>query len=526
MPSIWFPYEQETPKSVGTAAKHKKTSDVKKKDVNPFINYSHPSEAKAYRIAIRSHVTGVQHQQKRAALAAKRNGDQIRPQHALLGKDKNSLVRKDDDEDIADSEASQTPSGSSTGSINTNASSLSLHSSRSSSQDSLEKAGGMVVPGRLAVAQHDPFDPYIAAADWSDNISGLLDHYLGNACDFLRSTGLSREAAVLRSNLVIPDMYIDSFLFNALITLTTTKIGVTETSMGSIQLIAWLRSNFLIMIRTAISKGGEDPRTLAVGLALLIGWETEFGDTENCLVHSRALPALLSAEHEKSGSNLFSYPDRNDQSLFRGGARLTPGFEFYITQNLLPPRLLFLVGSLNYFQPNAPGARRWMRELWASIGGCLPEEDVARSNFKQRELRSRISQLVRQAGYMLGSLMRYTANEPAAAQPLTEGINGLWTATLKNDWNSLIGTVYDEILLWCICVYCTTAEKRADEHMDAIDRILARLDLRNLPQFLSLMARYSCPSCIGYRLRQLWDDLDQRRVSREQVQTLKLHPGP
>ena len=97
---------------------------------------------------------------------------------------------------------------------------------------------------------------------------------LRNACDFLRNTGFSREAGVLRSNLVIPDMYIDSFLFNALITLTTTKIGVTQTSMGSTQLIAWLRNNFLIMIRTAISKGGEDPRTLAIGLALLIDWET------------------------------------------------------------------------------------------------------------------------------------------------------------------------------------------------------------------------------------------------------------
>lgn len=259
---------------------------------------------------------------------------------------------------------------------------------------------------------------------------------------------------------------------------------------------------------------------------LATNYQQEFGDTETCLVHSRALPALLSAERDKSGSTLFSYPDRNDRSLFRRGARLTPGFEFYGTQNLLPPRLLFLVGSLNYFQPNAPGARRWMRELWASIGGCLPEEDTARSNFKQRELRSRVSQLVRHAGYMLGSLMRHTANEPAAAQPLTEGINGLWTATLNNDWTSLIGTIYDEILLWCLCVYCTTAEKRAEEHMDAIERMLLGLDLRNLAQLLSLMARYSCPNCIHYRLRQLWDDFDQRRVSMGQVKTLKLHPGP
>lgn len=73
--------------------------------------------------------------------------------------------------------------------------------------------------------------------------------------------------------MVLPELYIDSFLFNALITLTTTRIGVTKAKAHSVQLNTWLRNNFYIMIRTAIEKGGENPKLLAIGLALLIGWE-------------------------------------------------------------------------------------------------------------------------------------------------------------------------------------------------------------------------------------------------------------
>ncbi|EME82502.1 uncharacterized protein MYCFIDRAFT_176049 [Pseudocercospora fijiensis CIRAD86] len=53
----------------------------------------------------------------------------------------------------------------------------------------------------------------------------------------------------------------------------TIKIGVTEASMRSTHLIAWLRTGLFIMIRTAISKGAEELKPLAIVLTLMIGWE-------------------------------------------------------------------------------------------------------------------------------------------------------------------------------------------------------------------------------------------------------------
>lgn len=192
---------------------------------------------------------------------------------------------------------------------------------------------------------------------------------------------------------------------------------------------------------------------------------------------------------------------------------MSPGFEFYANQDLLPRRLLFLISSLHYFDPMAPGARRWMRELWASIGACVPTESTAKSNLQQRELRSRVAQLVRQAGYMLGSLMRYSANEPPAAQSLTDGLIASYNATLGNDWDSVIGTIYDEIVLWSICLFCATSNVRTEEHILALKKLLKFLDITKLGQLFSLFERYLSPPCIHIRLTNLWIELQNSEVS-------------
>lgn len=236
--------------------------------------------------------------------------------------------------------------------------------------------------------------------------------------------------------------------------------------------------------------------------------EQDIGDPDTCEVHLKALPSVINAKPTPIGSgNTLAYGRETQPTVFRCGSRIPPGFEFYRSQDLLPPSLMFHVGSLIYFDATAPGSSLWMRELWSSIGACAPIEEIASKAVRERTLSSQIAQLVRQAGIMIGSYIRLSAGERPVAQPLLTGIQALWHSTLSKEWRPLIGTVYDEILLWSLCVFCTTSGYRDWYHMDAISRLLSKLDVRTLNGLTALLGRYLCPDCLHGPLAELWTQL-------------------
>lgn len=212
---------------------------------------------------------------------------------------------------------------------------------------------------------------------------------------------------------------------------------------------------------------------------------------------------MKSNSSPNSRDNPLAYRGRESGTGFRGGSTIPSGFEFYRSQNLLPASLMFHVGSLGYWDASAPGASRWMRELWSSIGACAPVESKAQSAVAQGTVDARIAQLVRQAGIMLGSLMRSSAGERPVAQPQVTGIKAQWHSMLATDWDSLTGTVFDAILLWCMCVFCTTSGYHNDQQLKGISRLLTRLDIRTVDDLSALLATFFWPTCVHQPLLDL-----------------------
>lgn len=219
----------------------------------------------------------------------------------------------------------------------------------------------------------------------------------------------------------------------------------------------------------------------------------------------KALPTILDTDSNVNRREpLFTYSGREcGNRAFRGGSSIPSGFEFYRAQNLLPSSLMFHVGSLVYWDASAPGSSRWMRELWSSIGACAPAGSRAQSAVAQGTVDARIAQLVRQAAIMLGSLMRSSAGERPVAQPQVTGIQAQWHSMLSTDWDSLMGTVFDEILLWSMCVFCTTSGYHNDPQLRGIARLLARLDIRTLNDLSALLATFLWPPCVHQPLLDL-----------------------
>lgn len=139
-------------------------------------------------------------------------------------------------------------------------------------------------------------------------------------------------------------------------------------------------------------------------------------------------------------------------------------------------------------------------------------QETASKAISERTLSSRISQLVRQAGIMIGSFMRLSAGEQPVAQPLRTGIQALWHATLSTELESMIGTVYDGILLWCLCVFCTTSGYRDKYHLEAISKLLVKLDVRSLRGLIALLQTFLCPNCLYGPLAELWRRRGERKM--------------
>lgn len=297
---------------------------------------------------------------------------------------------------------------------------------------------------------------------------------------------MSNVAQALHGRLVKPQIYLNGLLFNAVTSLAVTSVPAFDEHPQSDPMILWLRTNFLMALQTAMRDPSYDPNALAIGIALLIAWELvgapvkrllillltivfaiqDVGNPYLCQLHLRALPTIVDADPVSKALTLpdSMYREQGIGKVFRGGRRIPSGFEFYRSQNLLPASLMFHVGSLVYWDQSAPGASYWMRQLWSCIAACAPVAEDARSALAQQSTGLRVAQLVRQAGIMLGSFMRAHAGELPVAQSQLTGIQAQWHSTnLCNDWSSMIGTVFDRILLWCLCVFCVTSGKKIEQ---------------------------------------------------------------
>lgn len=89
----------------------------------------------------------------------------------------------------------------------------------------------------------------------------------------ITSQGMPKVARALDSRMIKPHLYLDGFLFNTLLTLTTTSVPVANEQRRHETMVTWLRTNLLITIRAAVESRSYDPRALAICIALLIGWE-------------------------------------------------------------------------------------------------------------------------------------------------------------------------------------------------------------------------------------------------------------
>lgn len=292
-----------------------------------------------------------------------------------------------------------------------------------------------------------------------------------------------------------------------------------------------LRHNALQSINQAISsaQGGLlDPAVIGA-IALLAGWELEFGAAQAYDTHMAALKAIVTRQYNRTGrdnpplgTRQAILPPIIDDLLVSMGhdlpafsskqiyfsraekpamlqvcpdaAGLPPGFRTVIDQRIFIPDLLHRVAQLQYFDPTAPEAASNLRAVARSIkqydhyAGFGISYSFLQTQ-QEDEMNAQAVFHVRLAGLALCGALRQKL--PAATSPLHEidfymdsrgGPSVLSRQAAALVPGRIQGTVYDEILLWATVVIIAVTGIRTSQQTRVLNRLFASFQIRELVQ--------------------------------------------
>ncbi|KAI7366428.1 hypothetical protein KC336_g21321 [Hortaea werneckii] len=94
---------------------------------------------------------------------------------------------------------------------------------------------------------------------------------------------------------------------------------------------------------------------------------------------------------------------------------------------------------------------------------------------------------------------------------LSEGIHAAWQDTQFLGSEKLVGTVYDEVILWCLAsFYVVTLGKATEEQKNTMRKLLDNLLVDRYAEFEALMDRFIKQPCMEPGLLMLWNELRPR----------------
>lgn len=319
-------------------------------------------------------------------------------------------------------------------------------------------------------------------------------------------------------------------LFETVLLVAGTHLSLSGGDGPSQAGILKLRHNALQSINQAISSARGDLLDPAVigAIALLAGWELEFGAAQAYDTHMAALKAIVTRQYSRAGPDkhldgayhtvlptiiddllvsmghdlpAFSskqayFPRADKPAMFKhcpDSTALPVGFRTVIEQHIFIPDLLHRVARLQNFDPNTPDAAAVLGSIARSIsqydhyGGFGTGYSFLQTQ-QEDEMNAQSVFHVRLAGLALCGVFRKKLSSP---DPLHEidfymdsrgGPSVLSRQAAALAPEKLVGTVYDEILLWALVVLVSVTGTCTEHQSRALSRLFADLRIQELVQ--------------------------------------------
>ena len=165
-----------------------------------------------------------------------------------------------------------------------------------------------------------------------------------------------------------------------------------------------------------------------------------------------------------------------------------------------------IVGSLSALDPKVPGELVKIRRIGIAATACQQSATTVLKTPAPNEIGAEIAAHVRAAAGLLSTMMQIEANDQASND--VEEETAVWyseTVALRS--SHLIGTIYDDILLWSLCVFSASCSQQPSVHTTLIQKILDGYGIQKWENLKSLLARYICPASMFQRLQRSSIDL-------------------
>ncbi|RMZ11909.1 hypothetical protein D0860_03208 [Hortaea werneckii] len=340
----------------------------------------------------------------------------------------------------------------------------------------------------------------------------------------LQDAGVSHERALYwRSRFVslAPKLLLDPALFRLLGLCGSVEAGVLCDRPGQRPLVLFSKQLVLLILKTSAGERRAIDH-VALQVAILSTWEKLHGENAVHLVHLQKLRELLLSEHSATsapgsphrqvrleGISDRQHPARPSSSSptpdpaveFRSelssgyieGKAMPEGFATLLAKDLLPPTLLYNASQHAYWVTQ--DRMTYKRISYVGMTTCslrpTTEADI----------------LALRAGDIPGNIAQYIRVAPAPERHM------LTEATWQESWYlfdpvMFVGTVYNEVLLWCLAMMYTASGGMATGPQTSAMRLLIReLKIEVYDELVALMWRFAMYNHLESGLKKLWDEV-------------------
>ncbi|KAK3671338.1 hypothetical protein LTR78_008798 [Recurvomyces mirabilis] len=269
----------------------------------------------------------------------------------------------------------------------------------------------------------------------------------------------------------------DDLLFQLAALLASRSAGDYGFHIATRPVLTWLRYNVPGALKAELAKNERSTESLIGVVALLTGWERAYGEAGAFSMHLQALRRIV----KQSDRPLYDVQVPKKVAVMPpalDASHLPAGFAMLYTQRLLPAELISRCAAVASARV---GDADMYDKLWRTsliTTGLGPSSDAAAEAFDGGHITAQIAKHVRLASLMCMTFLLISGRQERFHQPLMEGFEPALADTVHLPSDTLTGTIYDDVLLWSLCVFYLAA---------------GRLPVRQLLAFRDLLHKFGIP---------------------------------
>lgn len=183
------------------------------------------------------------------------------------------------------------------------------------------------------------------------------------------------------------------------------------------------------------------------------------------------------------------------------------GFAFLHRQHLLPHDLLSSVVKVINIDLSGPNVVSRIMSAGIDLFSAPSYSPVSTTD--DGALSAHVGTYLRLAGGLILTTLHelVTDEDELFPGPIQDGIMEEWRKYLTIESCTLVGTLYDDILLWSVSMIYVTTGQLNGTHWHFMRELADRVLISSFATFKGIIQRFGCPEILEWMLANLWEGM-------------------